>query len=134
MEILVTVLAAVVSGTIVYAVKELLDVYVLEPAKRYKAIVGRIDNGLKLYANIFTNPDMFTGTEVVKECSSVLRLLSCELGVAQRQRILFKRSDVDISDAARELIGISNSLGARDGSINAGRCDKIRKLLNILSL
>lgn len=58
-------------------------------------------------------------------------MLSCELEVAHKLKIIFRDDDRNVSDAAQALIGLSNSSHPGDGAANLDRITKIRKLLSI---
>lgn len=123
----------VLSGVFVLVTSDLIQNYCLKPFQHYKEIIGRIDSALQFYANIVGNPSTFSGTENAKECSTILRSLSSDLIATRRQMSVRRRSnDKKISDAARELIGLSNSLGTADtGETNNVRRQKIREALDI---
>ena len=135
-ELLVsTVFQTVISGVLVFVVGETIQNFVLRLIQEYKGVIGRIDNELKFYANVIANPGTLS-QEVLTDCSHALRKLSCDLEATRKQ--LFFRTNVGdrkISDAARRLIRLSNSLGQGNNAIrNADDSDEVRKLLNILEL
>ncbi len=123
----------VLSGVFVLVISDIIQNYCLKPFQHYKEVIGRIDNALQFYANIVGNPSTFSGTDNAKECSTILRSLSSDLTATRRQMsVRYRSNDKKISDAARGLIGLSNSLGKADtGETNDVRRQKIRDALDI---
>ena len=123
----------VLSGVFVLVISDIIQNYCLKPFQHYKEIIGKIDNALQFYANIVGNPSTFSGTDNAKECSTILRALSSDLTATRRQMsVRYGSNDKKISGAARELIGLSNSLGETDtGGTNDERRKKIREALDI---
>jgi len=123
----------VLSGVFVLVISDIIQNYCLKPFQHYKEVIGKIDNALQFYANIVGNPSTFSGTDNAKECSTILRSLSSNLAATRRQMIVRCRSnDEKVSNAAWELIGLSNSLGPTDtGNINDIRSQRIRQALDI---
>jgi len=132
------VFQTVIAGTLVFILSEFMQKFFLLPLQKYKEVIAKIDNRLKFYANIISNPGPTTVTprETILECLHMLRNLSCELEAAYKQ-IPFKTKNRNqkVSDAARRLIGLSNSLGATGSGIENHEDIKIiREKLNIESL
>lgn len=134
-----TVFQTVISGVLVFTIGQIIQRFLLEPIQKYKAIIGKIDNKLKFYANIITNPGITLKTTQSRkdkylECSNVLRDLSCELE-ENYKRIPFGeiiKSKEKISEAARCLIGLSNGIfDSGDRGNNDKLIRKIRESLNI---
>jgi len=130
------VFQTVMSGVLVFVLSEAIQKFFLEPLQRYKEVIGKIDNQLKFYANVITNPGNILPREIYLECSNTLRKLSCEIEANYKQ-IPFKKLDTrkKVSDAASRLIRLSNNL-SRAGEVlhNSGDIDGIRKDLNIPEL
>jgi len=130
------VFQTVMSGVFVFILSEIIQKFFLEPLQKYKEIIGKIDNQLKFYANVITNPGNILPREIYLECSNTLRKLSCELEAIYKQ-IPFKRlSDRrKVSDSASRLIRLSNNLSRSGEALhNSGDIDEIRKNLNIPEL
>lgn len=122
----------VISGVSVLVLGDLIKKFIIEPAQEYKEIVGKIDNELKFYANIISNPEILQEGKK-KECYETLRRLSCNLE-AKRKKMVFRKdtTDKNVADAAAKLIGLSNSLWELEsGSRNSQTIEDIRKSLHI---
>jgi len=130
------VFQTVMSGVLVFVLSEVIQKFFLEPLQRYKEVIGEIDNQLKFYANVITNPGNILPSEIYLECSNTLRKLSCELEAIYKQ-IPFKKLETrrKVSDAAGRLIRLSNNLSRQGEALhNSGDMDEIRKNLNIPEL
>lgn len=130
------VFQTVMSGVLVFVLSEIIQKFFLEPLQKYKKVTGKIDNQLKFYANVITNPGNILPREIYLECSNTLRKLSCELEVTYKQ-IPFKKLTTrrKISDAASRLIRLSNNLSRPGEALhNSGDIDEIRKDLDIPKL
>lgn len=123
----------VISGVFVLFISDIIQSCCLKPFQHYKGVIGKIDNALQFYANVVGSPSTFSGTGNAKECSTTLRSLSSDLAATRRQMsVRYRGNDKKISNAARELIGLSNSLGKTDtGETNDARSQKIREALDI---
>lgn len=124
------VFITVFSGVLVFIMSQFLLRLVLEPIIKYKKTIAKIDNKLKFYSNIICNPSLAKGGlfNDYFEAKNVLRELSCELE-SNYKTIPFKLvlifmnlilSRENISDAATDLIWLSNTVGQQDetGTIN----------------
>lgn len=130
---------SIISGVVLLLIGEYLKVFVLEPIKEFKGCIGKIDNKLKFYANRITNSGL--PPDFVKEARDSLRNLSCDLESIYKQipnlfiyifRLPCKKQ---ISDAATELIHLSNTAGEQGEEIKNGNImEKIRNLLTIKKL
>jgi hypothetical protein len=140
LKIAYTSLFTILGGVVVFAISEAVQNFIFRPWQEYRKKIGEIDNELKFYANIIANPPANIeeyNDGKYRECSSVLRRLSCDLE-AMRKQLVFKTKNQDkrVADAARRLIGLSNSLGWIAGHIRGdfNDCVEIRKSLKIPEL
>lgn len=130
------VFQTVMSGVLVFILSQIIQKFFLEPLQKYKEVIGKIDNQLKFYTNVITNPGNILSREIYLECSHTLRSLSCELEASYKQ-IPLKKLDTrrKVSDAASRLIRLSNNLNQTGEALhNSGDIDEIRKDLNIPEL
>ena len=129
------VFQTVVSGVLVFILGQFFLEFILKPKLKYKEVIGKIDNKLKFFANVITKPGVLP-PQVLEECANILRDLSCNLESTYKQ--LFwnqKNRDKNISEAAKLLINLSNSLYEKgQGLRNSDNLDRIRKLLYITEL
>ncbi|SRR6266498_2648321 len=149
------VFQTVISGVFVFVLSELLQKFILEPVKNHKEIIAKIDNKLKLYGNIITNPPV--GNQIPPiyfEVQSVLRELSCDLEVTYKtiplRRFLswlkFINYSFNVKNSASSLIFLSNSVTQKNESIEingrksnlallaSDKIDEVRTALKIESL
>ena len=133
-----TILGTVISGTLVYILGQIIKEYILNPELEFKKTLAGIDNKLKFYSDVITNPGNILPQEIKIKCSTELRNLSCDLEVTYKQLILIKRTrelDKKIADAAKKLIFLSNNVyHSGDGVKNSDEIDSIRDLLKITKL
>lgn len=129
------VFETILSGIGVFILGQLFLEIILKPKLKYREVVGKIDNKLKFYAHVITNPGI-PKTELITNCSHELRELSCDLESVYKQILLKQRGrDKNISEAASLLINLSNSLyEAGHGIRNSENLDRVRKLLYIPQL
>ncbi len=123
----------VISGVLVFVLSEIIQNFFLKPLQKYKKVIEKIDNQLKFYANVITNPVNILPGGIYSECSNTLRKLLCELEATYKQIPLKKlNTSKKVSDTASRLIRLSNNL-SRTGEVlhNSGDIDEIRKNLNI---
>ena len=125
---------------LVFALSEILQKFFFEPIKKYKEVVGKIDNRLKYYANTINNS---VSPDAMQEPSKILRELSCDLEATYKQipfRIFFTFFKVapkqfDVGTAASDLIFLHNAGGKLDQmKHNYKKIQEIRRLLNIKEL
>jgi len=132
------VFQTVISGVLVFVLSQYILKFIIEPLQEYKKIIAKIDNKLKFYANIISNPGILP-RDVILEYSDEIRSLSCELEQIYKQipfaflRRLIKSQQL-ISDSASRLIRLSNSLYQGDALRNDEDIRKIRENLNIPEL
>lgn len=132
------VFQTVISGVLIFILKELIQEFILLPIKKYKEIIGKVDNRLKYYTNIITNSGL--NRDIISESSKIMRELSCELETAYKQifpkKLLYLLKIIPaqnlISESARSLIFLSNA-GGQEGKegMNFDEIAKLRKNLNI---
>jgi hypothetical protein len=107
-------IVAILSAVIAYFSKN----FIFQPFIQYKKVVGRTRNRLKYYANVFGND---VKQKLQNEARKEVRQLSCDLEEAYYAIGWYKflvwlhllPLPSSIETAARDLIGLSNSTGAR---------------------
>ncbi len=135
-----TVFQTVISGVVIFLIGETIQRFVLVPLQEYKGVIGKIDNELKYYANVITNPippsENSFWPERYQKCSDDLRRNSCDLEASRKQLVFrTKNDDRNVADAARRLIRLSNGLGPGNNALrNDDDLNEIRKLLKIPQL
>jgi len=132
------VFQTVISGVLIFILSQTIQEFFLKVVQCYYATLGKIDNKLKFYANIISNPGLFKA-DITTECSKELRSLSCELSAIYNQipitslRNKIKSKEL-ISDSASRLIRLANSLVQGEVTANYDDMKKIRENLGIPEL
>lgn len=131
------VFQTVLSGTLVFVVGQIIQIFILEKIYKYRETLGRIDNRLKLYFKIIKNP----GTDAhpierLQVGSQELLQLSCDLESCRKQLIFrCKQMDKKVSEASELLMdlhfGVFNKSMSDQNLKNLG---KTRSLLNMPKL
>ncbi len=132
------VFQTVISGVLVFIIAQVIQKFFIEPIRKYKTNLAKIDNKLKFYADVIGNPGGLP-KKIILKCSDEIRNLSCELETSYKQipftflRKIIKSPKL-ISDSASLLIRLSNSLYQGDPSNNHDDMQNIRKNLGIPDL
>jgi hypothetical protein len=138
------VFQTIIAGVFIFVISQYILRFIIEPMRAYKRIVAKIDNKLKFYSNVIVNPP-FSGplAEDYLIAKKELREISCELEAVYKMLPFQKlrRNKSDVSEAAKDLIWLSNATGHRDetGTINVSlmaddKIKNIRKKLKIQEL
>lgn len=137
------VFQTVIAGVFVFVISQYVLIFIIEPIKEYKKVIAKIDNKLKFYSNVITNPPL-PGKQLPENYSLAkkeLRELSCELEALYKMlpfwlRFRFKKDH--ILKASEGLIWLSNATGYRDetGTVNLSlladdKINEVRKNLRI---
>jgi len=143
MEIFLTI----ISGVLVFILSQYILEFILKPLIKYKQVIAKIDNKLKFYANIITNPPLSSGSSddyiIAQDDYTIakkeIRDLSCDLESTYKSLLIFKPNKKTIAKVVKDLIWLSNVIGQRYKNINlpikaAEKIDDIRKSLNIEEL
>ena len=112
-----TAFGTVVSGAVIFVFGQLVGKFFIEPIHEQSKLIGEIANSLIIYADLYANPG--TGRpEAMDEAATVFRQQASQLRVTSRSipwyglwvflRFVPKR--VNIIEASRNLIGLSNSI------------------------
>lgn len=140
------VFQTVISGVLVLVLGQLILKFLIEPYHEFLSTIGQIDNELKDYANIITNPvslDEFLKNPVRRikynNCSERIRKLSCNLESSRKRMVLRnKKFDNRIAVASQRMIFIHNNLAGNDiqrsVDLNIKAIEVIRKNLKIPEL
>lgn len=129
----------IVTGVLVFLIGQAVLKFLLEPLQEFQRTVSEIAHALIEHANVYGNPGL-GDEQKLKEVSRALRNLSsrlyAQMSLTPKYRYIAKvlcfPSERAISEAATNLIGLSNSVFASgDGVANAGRANRIRKALGI---
>ena len=147
-EIFLTSTLTVVSGVIVYIIGEVLQTIWLSPLQKYKEIKHDVAVTLTYYARDYNNVVDIKDKEKIdleniKEVSDKLRTISCEL-TGYIETLSWMKIGIptkkDLSEAAKCLMGLSNSLttpyGCPEQAIDCSRvnhdtADKISTLMGM---
>lgn len=136
---MLTVFLTVISGVLTLVIGQLVLKLLIEPVHEFKRTVADIALALIEYANVYANP-VSVNSEREAKASETLRKLSSRLNaqlylIPYYPRIynIFGLPSKDkVLDAAKELMGLSNSVNAvSDGAINHQTANKIRNALKI---
>jgi hypothetical protein len=135
MEIFWTIL----TGVLVFTMGQAVLKFLFEPLQEFRRTVSEIAHALIEHASVYANPGVGEAQKL-KEVSGALRNLSSKLYAQMHltpkyrylSKVLCFPSEEAVSEAATNLIGLSNSVFASgDGSVNASRANKIRRALKI---
>lgn len=132
-----------IAGTVmVFVAGQLLAKFIIEPIHDLKKILGEIDYSLVLHAPAIHTPIGKEEAEI--KAQEVLRKLSCDLrskiGAIPLYQLWasiscgFLPPKKKANEAAKHLMGLSNSVRKEDRSKNSDIADKIRLLLKMESL
>lgn len=138
-QIIFTSSLTILGGVLIYVIGQVVSKFFIERIHDQANIVGKINDSLIFFANIYSNPG-FSLKDKADEASNRLRQLATLLrsktymipwyGFFEKIRIVPKLSD--INEASGNLIGLSNSLNREsDRSENNKRVNEIRKLLKL---
>lgn len=136
-----TVFLTVISGVLTYVAGQLVLKLVLEPVHELRKTIGLIAHALILRANIIHNPGV-PSTEVMKETSDELRLLSSQLQshlylvpkYSFTAKVFRLPTLKQITEASSALIGLSNSVYRSTNDVyrvNAKRVEAICDCLGV---
>lgn len=142
---LLTTFLTVISGVVVYVISEYIKEFYIEPRKKYKDLVQKIDYSLIMYAREILRPldtskqndEYHLKIDACKAVSKALRDLSAELASkSSRLRFSRKTEKAKRKKAAEELMGLSNCIfenGKDDLTRNHNEksVSTIRQCLNI---
>lgn len=149
-EPLLVAISTIAGGVFIYAFGHLLVVLFVDPIHRLRSIIGEIADSLIFYASMFSNPGQLP-TEKIDEASETLRRQSAQLRSRANSIpwyglwaiLKLVREDTKIKEAAKELMGLSNTVYGlphfnREKYAKLGRTNdrmrlKIEELLGIRS-
>ncbi len=146
-EVFVTIL----SGVLVFVISQFLLELVIKPVVNHKKIIAKIDNKLKYYDNVVTNPPIggvydVHSKEKYMEATNAFRDLSCDLESSFNTIPLkfcccllnIVRNKNEIRKSAINLIKLSNFSGQYDktGTVDvlllaSNAIDEVKKNLKI---
>jgi len=133
------VFQTVISGTLVFILGQIIQIFILEKIYKYKETIGKIDNRLKFYFKIIKNPgDDAHILERLQTSSQELLQLSCDLESCRKQLIFrSKQTDKNVSQASKLLFDLHVGVFGKSENMsdqNLKNLEEIRKLLNIPKL
>lgn len=133
------VFQTVLSGTLIYVLGQIIQMFILEKIYRYREVLGKIDNRLKFYFKIIKYPGNETHiTERLQASSQELLQLSSDLESSRKQLIFrSKQMDKNVSQASRLLFDLHIGVFGKSENMseqNLKKLEEIRKLLNIPNL
>lgn len=128
----------IITGVLVFLIGQAVLKFLFEPLQEFRRAVSEIAHALIEYASIYCNPGVGE-QQKMEEAKKALRNLSSKLYAqmyltpkyAYVAKILRFPTEKSVSEAASNLIGLSNSCYSGDALANAGRANKIRKALGI---
>ncbi len=132
----------ILSGVLVYVIGQVVLKILLEPVQEMRRSIGNISHSLLYYANIIANPGV-TDKEKIDDASTHLRSLSSEIQshlylvpMYDRTARLFRLPNRDeVMDAAKMLIGLSNSLHtAASENIYEKNAKRVAKICDALDI
>ena len=137
-KIIITSTITIISGTIIFSITKLIEKFYITPINDLQKIRGEIAISLMNNSNKFGNKSIF-GEEQLVAISNELRLLAAELkGTSFKLRMNYFLTLVNlsikkenISAAASELIGLSNSILNNDFTRIDNYQNKIKELLQL---
>lgn len=135
---MLTAAFTILGGVIIYTLGQIIAKFFIEPIHKQLMCIGKISDSLIFYANQYSNP----GSGMPDEMDKVQRILrqQASLLVSKTHVIkwygffeIFKfvPKRIAISEASRELIGLSNSIHEGRSDFNTARVKNIKKALNI---
>ena len=130
-------LPGILAGIIIAVVAQFLVGFVVDPLTNLKERIGDVEAALIFHANIYLNADavqpearLETSKELRRAASDLLRALML-VSTEFMPRLLRLPPKEDIDEAARLLIGLSNSVTGRSAEENEKRRKEIRTKLRI---
>lgn len=134
-----TIFWTILSGTSVFVLGQIIQIFVLEKIYKYKEIVAKIDNRTKYYFKEIESPGTDAHpSQYLKFCSQELLQLSCDLESSYKQ-LIFRNGTKDrkITKVSELLIKLHYGVfgkGDNQPSINQKDISEIRSLLGITRL
>jgi hypothetical protein len=143
-KIVLTSSFTIVGGVIIFVMGQIISKFLIEPIHEQRKTIGEIADSLIFYANVYGNPGLGP-KEKMDEAYQRLRELATLLQSKTHLIPFYSffsscgmvQKPSDIQEASSQLIGLSNSVyQPPDDPVgtalsNAGRADKIKRLLNL---
>ncbi len=137
MKIVLTAAATLLGGAILFVLGQLVQKFFLEPVQALLKLIAEIDVTLTFWAWAYANPSAEVTDERLK-ASNELRSSASRLRAAANSipffwlaRYLGAPDKGNVKKAARDLVGLSNSIFRGDPIQSAGGAEDIRKLLEL---
>ena len=141
-QIMLTSCLTVFGAIVVLVAGQIITKFHIEPIHEQLRLIGEIADSLVFYANVYSNPEVaqekkrVEASEVFRRHASQLRAKSNAIPWYQFWQSLIRGipKDEDVQEAAKSLIGLSNSIrGPDDNAVEANRdrCDNIVRRLRI---
>jgi hypothetical protein len=135
-KIILTSSFTILGGILIFALTQLMQKFLIEPAYEQSKVIGEIFFGLIYYANRYTNPgsgrpeDLTATSDAFRRYASQLQgttnAIRC-YNLFEKLRIVPKRANVE--QAVGDLIRISNSIDSGNGRENRQDAHNVKKLL-----
>ena len=135
---MLTFVLTIIGGVLIFVIGQLLLKVFINPIQELRSIKGSIIDSLIYYDKFYSNPGMIA-QDNAKKMSHTLSKLGSELMAKTNVlpwyrfwsllRVVHKLSD--ISEAHRNLIGLSNGLYAGDAHDNRKCVNKIKEALHL---
>jgi len=136
--IVLTSAFTILGGIAVIVGGQIIIKFFIEPIHEQSKIVGEIAESLIFYARLYSNPGSGKPEEMYEAAKDLRQLASQLIATThairgykfwQSRRIVRHRDDV--TEASRNLIGLSNSISEGDPRHNMQRAEQIRRGLHI---
>lgn len=129
-KIFLTAALTIIGSVIVFVIGEILSKFFIDPIKEQKALIGKVEDELTFYANVYCNPNINRGNRTVeaedkiRQLSTLLRsktqIIPC-YSLWGKLRLIPTKKNINL--AASELIGLSNSI--RGIVVDGTTCEKM---------
>jgi hypothetical protein len=137
-KIILTAGLTILGGVFVYTRGQIISKFFIEPIHDQSRCIGEISDSLIFYANQYSNPgtgkldDMDKASRVLRQQASLLIARTHIIrwySLFEFLKLVPKRSAV--TEASKNLIGLSNSIHRGDPLVNGNRRREIERSLNI---
>jgi hypothetical protein len=137
-KIFLTSAFTILGGVLIFALTQLIQKFLIEPAYEQSKVIGEICFGLIYYANRYTNPGVGRPEDLAATSDTFRRYASQLQGTTHAIRCynLFEKlrivpKGVDVEEAVGDLIRISNSIHSGNGRENRQDAENVKRLLTL---
>jgi len=137
----ITVLLTVLSGVLTYVIGQIILKIIIEPVQDMKKTIGQISHSLIEHANVIQNPGV-PSEETMHKTSQHLRMLSSQIQAHlylvpkyKFTAFIFRLpSQKQVLEAAKNLIGLSNSVFRASENTHEYNSKRVEKICDSLSI